>query len=73
MNSGYLCDAHEGSTCTIGGQLTHINCGTITEWSACYESTTLPPGEPFQTPNHCYCTGTTTVTTNTCNVAQCAI
>lgn len=52
-----------------GGQ--NVNCGTITYQDDCQYSATVPTGEPFATPNKCYCGGASRPSTDPCTFAPC--
>ena len=49
----------------------NVNCGTTTYMDDCVYSGTLPKGEPFATPNGCYCAGAARPSTDPCVVTPC--
>ncbi|MEX2217719.1 MAG: hypothetical protein WD749_03080 [Phycisphaerales bacterium] len=58
-------------TCTISANLGTVNCGTPTGLG-CVWAATPPAGEPFATPDACYCTGLAgTPTVGSCTAADC--
>lgn len=53
---GAFCSPSESVQCVVGiGN--PVPCGAGTTFDDCYYSATAPPGEPFPTPNSCYCRG----------------
>jgi hypothetical protein len=69
---GWFCVEEQDESCTIsivGQDL--VPCGTITYWDDCYYSAALPAGEPFATPNKCYCRGAITTSADACSFIQC--
>lgn len=49
----------------------NVNCGTTTYMDDCVYAATPPAGEPFATPNSCYCGGTPRASTDPCIITPC--
>jgi hypothetical protein len=56
-----------------GGTSQPVDCGTATEFPRCKYFENAPAGEPYATPNGCYCAGSPIVTQNPCFVQPCTI
>jgi hypothetical protein len=63
---------HSNSCSFLGSTIGQaVNCGTTTYLDDCRYSATVPKGEPFATPNGCYCAGATRPSTEPCMIAPC--
>lgn len=72
-NPGYMCayDPDEHVQCTWSNLVGITPCGTITEFNDCTYFSTPPTGEPYRTPNDCYCAGLAFATARPCMIANC--
>lgn len=73
LNPGYFCVPSPSDDCQFAAPAQYVDCGGITYYDDCVYSAALPPGEPFQTPDNCYCHGATSYPPGVCWVAECGL